>query len=388
MKKSVDYYKESGFSLVELLIGLIISLIATLAISNVFSQFESGKRKISAGADAQTNGTLALYSIQRDVQNAGYGLPVFRNTPSPFNCQDVNSTQGAVAQILSPLLITDGGAGNDSISVQYGVGAAWTGYYDVAGTFSSPVLQKPNVFAVNDVALLQNDNECYLARVNNFIGTTTNLRINSAASISGFNIANLGIWHQVRFSINAQNELNRTDVSLTNPAQNAPDASISNDNTSNTSLSFPAANAEQSLAMVNEIVSLQAQYGVSDPDLIDPALQSNRVTDWLDATAANGFGPNMTLANRNRIKAVRITVVARDGAIQKTNVSQTCNGTVAKLAKICIWNSDANRQTVDLSAIPNWQRYRYKVYETAIPLRNVLWNFCDFNAESNDCRTL
>ena len=30
--------------------------------------------------------------------------------------------------------------------------------------------------------------------------------------------------------------------------------------------------------------------------------------------------------------------------------------------------------TLTVNTLPNWQRFRYKVYDTVIPLRNVLWN--------------
>ena len=41
----------------------------------------------------------------------------------------------------------------------------------------------------------------------------------------------------------------------------------------------------------------------------------------------------------------------------------------------CAWrDSTANpAPTIDLSGNPDWQYYRYRVYETIIPLRNVMW---------------
>ena len=30
---------------------------------------------------------------------------------------------------------------------------------------------------------------------------------------------------------------------------------------------------------------------------------------------------------------------------------------------------------LDVSTLPDWQHYRYKVYDTIVPLRNVLWHF-------------
>jgi type IV pilus assembly protein PilW len=82
----------------------------------------------------------------------------------------------------------------------------------------------------------------------------------------------------------------------------------------------------------------------------------------------------MSLVDRNRIRAIRIAVVARDGMLQKQAVSQTCNGGTAGVGKVCIWTADSTPASVDLSSIADWQRYRYRVYETVIPLRNVIWN--------------
>jgi len=29
---------------------------------------------------------------------------------------------------------------------------------------------------------------------------------------------------------------------------------------------------------------------------------------------------------------------------------------------------------INLTTIEDWQRYRYRVYETIIPLRNIIWS--------------
>ena len=77
---------QRGFSLIELMIGLVIGLIATLVITNVFSKFEQQKRVTTGGADAQTNGSIALYTMRREIENAGYGLPVFNQDITPLRC--------------------------------------------------------------------------------------------------------------------------------------------------------------------------------------------------------------------------------------------------------------------------------------------------------------
>ena len=82
-KKTVS---QAGFSLVELMVGLVIGLLATLAIMQVFGAFEEQKRSTSGTADAQTNGSVALYNLQRDVRLAGFGLPLFDKNNLSLKC--------------------------------------------------------------------------------------------------------------------------------------------------------------------------------------------------------------------------------------------------------------------------------------------------------------
>ena len=63
-----------GVSLIELMVGLLIGLLAVLVISQVLFAVEGQKRTTTSGADAQLTGTLALYTLQRELEMAGYGL--------------------------------------------------------------------------------------------------------------------------------------------------------------------------------------------------------------------------------------------------------------------------------------------------------------------------
>jgi len=165
----------------------------------------------------------------------------------------------------------------------------------------------------------------------------------------------LGAWNQYEYTVNAALELTRTGGTPgTNPFPNSAAVPVASD-----------------------IVALQAQYGITET--IDPtattttaAAYLNRVDRWVDATGT--FGPTMALMDRNRIRAIRIAVIARDGNLQRNTVSQTCNGAAAGVSRVCIWQADANPASVDLSGVPNWQRYRYRSFEATIPLRNIIWN--------------
>ncbi len=113
--------------------------------------------------------------------------------------------------------------------------------------------------------------------------------------------------------------------------------------------------------LIGGVVSIQAQYGVS------VASNNNAITQWVDPTGTWAAG-TLSVADRNRIKAVRVAVVARNSKQENNQVSKACNAG-GSYAEVCVWNA-----AVDLSGTANWNRYRYRVFETIIPLRNVIWS--------------
>ena len=67
-------YRSGGFSLVEIMVGMVISLLSILVVLQTFGVFEGQKRSTTSGSDAQTNGVFATYIVERDVRMAGYGF--------------------------------------------------------------------------------------------------------------------------------------------------------------------------------------------------------------------------------------------------------------------------------------------------------------------------
>src|SRR5512145_872184 len=71
---ALQHGRSRGFSLVELLVAAAIGIIASLAIFQVFAVFEGQKRTTTSGGEAQTSGTLALFTLERELRMAGYGI--------------------------------------------------------------------------------------------------------------------------------------------------------------------------------------------------------------------------------------------------------------------------------------------------------------------------
>ena len=353
---------QSGFSLIEILVGLVISLLVTLVIMQVFSVFEGQKRSTTGTADAQTNGNIALYNVQRDVQLAGFGLPVFAKTNSPLFCNDaVDPTK--TDERVSPVVITDGGAAagaSDTITVRYGStpSGGIPVQVSLATVTAAPAMSvgvSNNMGCqVNDTAIIVNGTSCVITSVTGptdiavpSVPTgpdTTHIELQDGTGvIANANIACMGNWSAFTYAVN-NNQLERNGA-----------------------------------ANVAEIVNLQAQYGVS------ATANNNQVVQWVDAIdydPGENWGPNITVANRNRIKAVRIAIVARNGLLEKEDVTTACSSTTtANPTGLCAWDATSANPTIaspaptiDLSSITDWQKYRYRVFETIIPIRSMIWS--------------
>ncbi|MCR4297971.1 MAG: PilW family protein [Gallionella sp.] len=342
---SRSLFRQAGFTLVEIMVGLVIGMLATVVIMQVFSVFEGQKRTTTGTADAQTNGGIALYNIGRELQIAGY--PLLPAVNSPLECTTLNVNGVADATVpnrLTPAAITNGTS--DTITIRYGDSLMG----GVPTQFTTPATVSNNFGCqTGDIAIAVSADglTCNMTSVT-AASSATPTAITLANAVTGAELACLGAWNEITYAVNNGN--------LQRSGQDS----------------------------VAGIVNLQAQYGIS------AAANSNQVTRWVNAKnladwvvavdgAATGvdWGNTMTVANRNRIKAIRIAVVARNAKMEGTAVTDACTtakGTVNQGP--CAWddsNVDA-APAIDLSADANWQRYRYRVFETIIPLRNVIWS--------------
>jgi len=350
MNKSIQSISEQkGFSLIELMVGMTIGLIVTLVVSQVFGTFEGQQRTTSGTADAQTNGSIALFSMSRDLQMAGYGLMASNDDHSPLECTSVTlgadaissgaMTAAAGINNLSPVIIADG-VPSDTVTVRYGD--------SLLGGIPTTLTSPPNgqVLEVGsnlnckggDFAVITRNTACAVAHLADPQNTPTTNSVTelvidagetvpAIATAGGSNISCLGNWRVKTFDVNnGVLRLNGDDL-------------------------------------IAGVVSVQAQYGVS------ASATNNAVTQWVDPTGTWAAG-TLSVANRNRIKAIRIAVVARNAKLEQQQVSKACN-TAGTFAEVCLWGGTT---AVDLSATANWDQYRYRVFETIVPLRNIIWS--------------
>ena len=110
--------RSRGVTLVEIMVGVAIGLIGTVAIFQAVGAWSRHTQTTSAGADAQVAGTLALFSIERDVKAAGHG---FGTAATAVMGCSVTSVLPGPAFNLRPIDIQQGAGGApDTISILYG----------------------------------------------------------------------------------------------------------------------------------------------------------------------------------------------------------------------------------------------------------------------------
>ena len=138
---------QRGVTLIELIVGMLVGMLAVMLISQVLLVSESQKRTTTGGADAQVNGALALYTMQRDLQMAGYGIT---SSPNVIGCPISARFNGATpaggfAANLVPVVITPeasrgGGAVGDAVRI----------LASSKGSFSVPTRVIPPGYAVGN----------------------------------------------------------------------------------------------------------------------------------------------------------------------------------------------------------------------------------------------
>ena len=116
------------------------------------------------------------------------------------------------------------------------------------------------------------------------------------------------------------------------------------------SVAGSVANTAIWVPVASNIVSLRAEYGR------DTTAPMDGTVDAFDQTApANA-------CDWSRISAVRFALVARNSELDKASVTTAAP----------TWAAGASAP-IDLTADANWQNYRYKTFQTIVPLRNMAW---------------
>lgn len=371
--------RQRGFSLIELMVGMLVSLLCLLAIMAAFAVYEGKKRTTTSGNDAQQNGSYALYALERQLRTAGasivqgynyglWGCPVTAYTttksgkiqtlpaqsalPSPFT-----SSGWPLTTRLVPVLIASGGSSNpDVIGVVGGNSALQVFKIAVSSTPSNTSAVVGNSLGImtGDYMLgTLSDGTCALAHLTS---TSTATQVtDTTLTLDANNSPATGL---------------KTSTYLFD-AGSAPTFTLFGiDSSTNSLVSYDllqrSVNGQAATVtpIADGIVQMKALYGVhtnssdSSPDQIDSWVQPTG--NWSIGTLTASSSAAATAMGQ--IKAIRIAIVAQS-RLQERSTDYTGNSTITLFQDL-----DSSLQ---YSVKTNTQ-FRYKVYDTTIPVRNAL----------------
>jgi type IV pilus assembly protein PilW len=348
-----------GFSLVEVMVALVIGMFGVLIMMQVLSVSEGQKRSTTGSNDAMNEGVMALYALQSDVRMSGYGITDTKILGCDLVLRPGLTLTGGVAPVTIfpatpaafPAYFPVPDANTDGLLIFYGSGNG-TPQGDPILNVGNIVLT-PSIFAANDWVIdaptTVRPSPCILNlnRVANVVSPAVNISniFGTTALTKGDTLFNLG--QTVRAMGYAVRGGNLTMCDYGDAAKNCT----------------VAGNWD---AIANNIVSLRAQYG---RDTAAAGVMDGIVDIYDQTTPSVAVTPN-TACSWSRISAVRLAIVARSVQYEKTAVTA-----VAPLWEGAVANNPlgSSGNPIVLSADPNWQNYRYKVFQTVVPIRNVSW---------------
>ncbi len=339
-----------GISLVDLMVGLAIGLAAMLIILKVAVLFESRRRSSTGIADAQLNAASATLVMARELRIAGQGLgPV-----DALGCGIIHGLSGLGAISLLPVEIIDGPSGAPdrlrilaSASPQIISSASLIAAH--ATSDSTMMLDSTlGIAPGHHLLLYEPGKRCALFKATSVpLGGYRVLHQWFSASglpdhTVGARVINLGSLHYLEFSVdtNAYLQVNRY---------------------------LAGADTWQSSALASGVVSLQAQYGF---DTQSGTPSSTKVTRWSDTMLdADGNGITGDNGDLRRLIAVRLAIVVRSAE----RSDQGCHASVPQWMAGAASNGQLALTDISLNLVNDWRCYRYRVLQTEMPLRNLLW---------------
>lgn len=361
--KSFFVKKPSGFSLIEIMVAMVIGLLGIIVMMQVFSVFEGQKRTTTGGGDAQNSGAIALYGLQRDIRQSGYGI----STQDLLGC-DVLLRAGITLNNMAPVTInhasiTGQDANTDTLLVVYGNGNGGAEGDGVNGTppaANTYPVQTPTSFIPGDrvIATLQvrpspcaGPTKLVLDTLASVLGPNVSVVTGVAGITYGSKLYDLGQAPKVQAYAIRNGNLTVCDYMVN-------DCGLAANNT-NTAIWVPIA---------NNVVSMRAQYGHDN----SAAGFSDGIVDGYDQITPSSASATFA-CDWLKVSALSLVLVARNGQPAAVNGQPTV---VTAAAPTWVGSTSATPVLIDLTlttAPPgfDWHNYRYKVFETNVPLRNI-----------------
>ena len=351
--------RQRGASLIEIMVGIVIGMIAILVIYQVFAAAEGMRRNTTGVGDAQQNGLLSSFALGIELANAGNGIA--SAAQELYGCTNLSSDPTKSVRPV-PVLITDSGNPDkpDEFSVFYSASRSLVIPIDVQNAVAPGGDIKVQSPLDGDRASFRKDDMIVAINVG---GQCTRSVVTgvTAPDIGGFVLLSQAVKDGTAVSFNDSSK-----VLNLGPVNRVQRVRYYVDPTNNVLYSRNLFDPDATpVPLASGVVNLKAQYGVDSNN-------DGYLDDWVSA-AEMGWDAATLMGNAgtkieqlSSIKAVRIALVTRSEQFDRDVTTDFSH---------VVFNCPANDGTCDgrltVTAPKNW---RYRAFETVIPLRNVIWN--------------
>jgi type IV pilus assembly protein PilW len=358
--------RERGMSLVEVLVGVAIGLIGMLIITQAYLSSDKFNRSALGAGSGQTNGLIALFTIARDVQMAGYGF----NQANALGCGTLdwyyNGNYSPNIQPGSPLpnlvlapVYIDSSVTPNTITVMYSQGTPRV----MASTIQSFVpassvatVDGTSGYNTSDLVLLVSrtpGTPCTMANITSVLSASSKLQMNPGTG-GPYNPPAWGMFPTTYTTNDLIFDIGNPMVRTYSIAGSGGTYRLQ---ASEVLLNATSGTAPQDL--VDGIVDLRAQYGKDD------GAAGGTANDGVVDEYSN-VQPT-TSAQWQQVLSIRVGVLVRIGDYEKP---ATPGGACSATTAVPTW--EGGSFTVP-GGVPSC--YRYRVYQTVVPLRNVIWGY-------------
>lgn len=339
-----------GFSLVELLVGIVIAMLAVVVIMQIFRLSEGMRRSSSGGDDAQTTGAVAMSLLLRDLRQAGQGI----NSASLLGCS-LTLPNARTLGNLGPVLINAstvaaGDTGTDTLLVTYGSGNG-SPEGDLINSQSGTTVfnvATPTAFSLSDYVIATPQTRaspCSLTLDKVNVTPSTSVTVASGASgMANGALFDLGRTPRVAAFRVSNGRLAVCDY-------------LTQDCSSSSSSNWSE--------VAEGVVSLRAQYAKDTSSTMDGIVDSDGYNQTTPTAYCSGT------AGWSRVVAMRLVLVVRNG--QKEKEPDTDKGETYATSSAPTWSGSSDA-AISLTGNSDWKLYRYKTFETTLPLRNISWS--------------
>lgn len=348
---------QTGFSIVELMVGILISMLVALAVAGT-AQFLDAQKRMTVGVNGSLE-TLTLVSntLSSDIKMAGFGLTY----SGEFACEKASIKKNGVTAntdptgFLPPIELVDGGEGlSDTLRIVYAdspFGSTTTTTSVELGQFTKPSYNAgSNASTIVDYAA----------------------PFNTTESVAGTEITGLLTYDGDACAIMSYNGANGMS---TTPDVTVPIGSKAVPISDFQDITYRVENGK--LIMHDNFVNGTAGDQEVAEGVVFMKVYGLVAGTWFkasDLTPYNHATPLSTQLTNTAPTALKLFLVVRDQSFNK-KVNGACTATTqASLDESLPWYvaGEALAPAVDLTGYADWDCYKYKAVEFVVPLKNLI----------------